>query len=244
MPRREVFYAPAEQFQNLRIVLTGEEHRHLSRVLHHRVGERIIVVDGAGLAVDAEIVSLQRERTELRVLKKMRRYGESFTQITLAAAVPKGSRFDWIVEKATELGVVEIVPMHTERTETEAKAAKIARWQRLALAAMKQCCRSYCPTVRPLATFAEVCRQSREFDVGLIAHEAGGDVLRSLMGALPPRKILVCIGPEGGFTEDEIEAALACGAQTLGLGPRRLRADTAALAAVAKILTRLGQMDS
>ena len=73
MSRREVFYAPPEQFQDEEITLSGEEHRHLSRVLHHHVGERIIIVDGAGLAAEAEIISLQREKTAARVIKKMRR---------------------------------------------------------------------------------------------------------------------------------------------------------------------------
>ncbi len=242
MPRREVFYAPPEHFQNDRVFLTGDEHRHLSRVLHHHIGERLVVVDGAGLAVDAEIISLQRERTEMRVVKRMRRYGESFTQITLAQAVPKGARFDWIVEKATELGAAEIIPLNTARTEIETKANKISRWQRLAMAAMKQCCRSVCPAIAAPAFFEEVCRRTREYDLSLLAHEGSERALKKFSETPPPRKILLLIGPEGGFTEEEIQSALAAGCQTFSLGPRRLRADTAALAAMTKILATLAQL--
>ncbi len=242
MSRREVFYAPPEQFQNEEIFLTGEEHRHLSRVLHHRVGERIIVVDGAGLAADAEIISLQREKTIARVIKKMRRYGESFTHLTLAPAVPKGNRFDWIVEKATELGVAEIIPMLTERTEVEAKAAKVERWRRLALAAMKQCCRSVWPEIGEPRSFVETCEVAREYDFCLLAHEGSGDPLRYFAEGSPPRKILLIIGPEGGFTEREVQLATQKGCHMFSLGPRRLRADTAALAAIIKTFTAFGQL--
>jgi 16S rRNA (uracil1498-N3)-methyltransferase len=242
MSRREVFYAPREHFHNEEIILTGDEHRHLSRVLHHRVGERIIVVDGAGLAAEAEIVSIQRESTAARVIKRMRRYGESFTQITLAQAVPKGNRFDWIVEKATELGVAEIIPLLTERTEVEAKAAKVERWRRLALAAMKQCCRSVWPEIRESLSLDEVCQGSREYDLSLLAHEGSNDPLRSFSGTGPPRKILLLIGPEGGFTEGEIQRATGKGCHMFSVGPRRLRADTAGLAAISKVLTVLGQL--
>ncbi|MGH7493928.1 MAG: 16S rRNA (uracil(1498)-N(3))-methyltransferase [bacterium] len=242
MPRREVFYSPPEHFHNEEIILTGDEHRHLARVLHHRVGERIFVVDGAGLAAEAEIVSIQREKTVARVIKKMRRYGESFTQITLAQAVPKGSRFDWIVEKATELGVAAIIPLLTARTEAGAKSGKVERWRRLALAAMKQCCRSVWPEIREPLSFEEVCQAMREYNLNLLAHENSGDPLRSVPHADPPRKILLLIGPEGGFTEQEIQHAMTKGCQMFSLGPRRLRADTAGLVAISKVLTALGQM--
>lgn len=241
MSRREFFYAPPGHFQHDEIFLTGEEHHHLARVLHHHVGERIIVVDGAGLAAEAEIVSMQRERTHLRAIKRMRRYGESFTQITLAQAVPKGNRFDWMVEKATELGVAEIVPMHTTRTEVEPKAAKVERWRRLALAAMKQCCRSVWPPIREPLSFAQVCCLAREYDLSLLAQEGGNDPLRRFAEATPPRKILLLIGPEGGFTAEEIQLAVEKGCQSFSLGPRRLRADTAGLVAMTKVLTALGQ---
>jgi len=243
MPRREVFYAPATDWLHDEIALTGEEHRHLARVLHHHLGERIVVVDGGGHAAEVEIISIQRERTEVRIIKRMRRYGEPFTQITLAPAVPKGSRFDWIVEKATELGVAAISPILTERTEVEARAGKVARWRRLALAAMKQCCRSVWPEIHEPVPFAEICRATSAHDLSLLAHEGGSGVLHSLSSEVEPmRRVLLLIGPEEGLTDQEVAEARAAGCQLMSLGPRRLRADTASLVALAKILSALGQL--
>jgi 16S rRNA (uracil1498-N3)-methyltransferase len=118
----------------------------------------------------------------------------------------------------------------------------VERWRRLALAAMKQCCRSVWPRIHATLTFEDVCQGMREYDLNLVAHENCGDPLRSAPHADPPRKILLLIGPEGGFTAEEIQFATTKGCQMFSLGPRRLRADTAGLVAISKVLTALGQL--
>lgn len=244
MPRREVFYAPAKNFEGDFVTLLDEELHHLTRVLHHKVGERITVVDGAGIAaVDSEIVELTREFARVRILKKVRRYGEPYVHLTLAQAVPKGSRFDWVIEKATELGVSEFWPLLCARGEVEAGENKLERWRRLALAAMKQSCRSFLPIIHAPLTFETMCQQSRDYQLGLFAHEGSDEAARRLAHAALPRKTLIAIGPEGGFTEEEIQQARAANMQTLSLGPRRLRSETAGLVAVTKLFTILGQLD-
>lgn len=244
MPRREIFYAPVQNFAGDFVRVTDEELHHLTRVLHHNVGDRITVVDGAGIAaVDSEIVEITREFARARILKKVRRYGEPFVHVTLAQAVPKGARFDWVVEKATELGVSEFWPLLCARGEVEAGENKIERWRRLALAAMKQSCRSLLPIIHAPLSFEAMCKQCQEYPLRLFAHEGSEGEGGRIAAAPLPRKVLIAIGPEGGFTEKEVQQARTSHMQVLSLGPRRLRAETAGLVAVTKVLTVLGQLD-
>lgn len=244
MPRREIFYAPAQNFAGDFVTIVAEELHHLTRVLHHKVGDRVTIVDGECVAaVESEIVELNREFARARILKKVRRYGEPFMHLALAQAVPKGSRFDWVIEKATEIGVSEFIPLLCARGEVEAGENKVERWRRLALAAMKQSCRSFWPIIHAPLAFEKMCANSRDYQLSLIAQEGGADAVRRLAEAAPPRKVLIAIGPEGGFTEEELQRARDCNFQTLSLGPRRLRAETAGLVAVTKLLTIFGQLD-
>jgi 16S rRNA (uracil1498-N3)-methyltransferase len=258
MPRREFFFAPPENFTADSITLAGDEHSHLVRVLHHKVGDRVTVVDGAGIAAESEIIEIGRTITRLRIIKKTRRLGEPFAHLTLAQAVPKGPRFDWIIEKATEIGVSAIIPLLCERSEVTPGSGKIERWRRLALSAMKQSCRSVCPAISEPVRFGALCRRAstlpsafsrgqsgriREFDFALLAHEASGDPLPQLVNRSPqPRIGMVMIGPEGGFSESELQIAAEAGINFFGLGPRRLRAETAGLVAAIKILSAFGEM--
>ncbi|MDZ7343424.1 MAG: 16S rRNA (uracil(1498)-N(3))-methyltransferase [candidate division KSB1 bacterium] len=258
MPRREFFYAPPENFTAGSVTLDKEEHQHLVRVLRHKIGDALTVVDGAGIAAEAEIVEIGRTVTRLRIIKKLRRLGEPFVHLTLAQAVPKGTRFDWIIEKGTEMGVSAFIPLLCERSEVNPGAGKIERWRRLALAAMKQSCRSVCPAISEPVRFGALCRRAaslpsvfspgpsgrlREFDFALLAHEGSGHVLPQLVNRSPtPRLGLIMIGPEGGFTASELQMAREANITFLGLGPRRLRAETAGLVAAIKILSAFGEM--
>jgi len=258
MSRREFFYAPPENFAADTITLTGDEHAHLVRVLHHQIGDRVTVVDGAGLAAESEIIEIGKTVTRLRPIKKSRRLGEPFVHLTLAQAAPKGNRFDWVIEKATEIGVSAFIPLLCERSEVTPGAGKNERWQRLALAAMKQSCRSICPAMNEPIMFSALCRRAstlpaaynagqsgrwREFDFVLMAHEGAGDPLPLLVNRAPkPRLGLVLIGPEGGFSDNEIKLARETGITFLGMGSRRLRAETAGLVAAMKILAAFGEL--
>jgi 16S rRNA (uracil1498-N3)-methyltransferase len=270
MSRREFFYAPPERFTAETITLDRDEHAHLVRVLHHQVGDKVMVVDGAGLAAESEIVEIGKTVTRVRIIKKSRRLGEPFVHLTLAQAVPKGNRFDWVIEKATEIGVSAFIPLICERSEVTPGAAKNERWHRLALAAMKQSCRSICPAISEPVMFGALCRRAsslsaayadghsgsrsslamykarsgREFDFVLIAHEGAGDPLPQLVNRSPkPRIGLVLIGPEGGFTDAEIQIARDAGITFFGLGSRRLRAETAGLVAAMKLLSAFGELN-
>jgi 16S rRNA (uracil1498-N3)-methyltransferase len=145
------------------------------------------------------------------------------------------SKFDFLVEKATELGVHAVIPLRTERTIP--RTAKSERWRKLALAAMKQCGRSFRPEVRELTTLAALIGESGHYDVKLVAHErAGGEgpgMPRPGDLTAPPKSVLILIGPEGGFSDEEVSLCRGSGFTTVWLGERRLRTETAAIASLA-----------
>lgn len=243
MPRQEIFYAPPENFTAGFVELTGDEHRHLTRVLHHKIGDRITVVDGAGnAAVAGEIVFSDRAVTRIKTHTITKNIGEPAVHLTLAQAVPKGARFDWVVEKATEIGVSAFIPLLSEHSEVRPGSGKTERWRRLALAAMKQSCRSVWPKVSEPTPFFELWQTIKNFDLAILAHPTENDILKDLASQVMPQKVLLMVGPEGGFTEEEIEFAQKSGCKLLSLGPRRLRSETAGLVVATKVLAAFGQL--
>lgn len=243
MPRHEFFYTPPENFTAGFVELAGDEHHHLTRVLHRKIGDRVTVVDGAGnAAVDGEIVFSDRAVTRIKIHVIKHKLGEPAVHLTLAQAVPKGARFDWVVEKATEIGVSAFIPLISEHSEVNPGSGKTERWRRLTLAAMKQSCRSVWPNVNEPTPFFELCQTIEKFDLAILAHPTENDILRDLATQAMPKNVLLMVGPEGGFTEEEIEAAQKSGCKLLSLGPRRLRSETAGLVAATKVLAAFGQL--
>jgi len=243
MSRREFFYAPPSQIRDDEIELTGDEHIHCARVLRKTIDDTLTVVDGRGHAFDGVIIAIEKQRTKIRISVRREAVGEPTVNLTLAQAVPKGNRFDWLVEKGTEIGISSFIPLRCERSEATASAGKSERWQRLALAAMKQSCRSVLPGIEQEKSFDELCRESGAYDFALLAHEGGAaaqQVLESFRGR--PVRGLVLIGPEGGFSNTELAAAGQSSILTFSLGPRRLRAETAGLVAATVVLSALGEL--
>lgn len=208
------------------LVVEGEEAHHLSRVLRLRVGERFVAFDGSGAEVVAEVLATGAT-VQARVLETRHPAVEAPDEVTLYLALVKGERFDWAVEKATELGVARIVPLETERTEVrDPGEARRRRWQRLAASAAAQSGRTRVPEVAAPQGLAEA----------LAAAPRPAVLLAPGGGAFPDRAASVFIGPEGGFSEAELQAAE--GVRIAGLGPRILRVETAALAALSLLLLR------
>jgi 16S rRNA (uracil1498-N3)-methyltransferase len=217
-----------------RVVLEGDEARHLTRVRRVAVGECVELFDGRGCNLRAEVVALGRDRVELIVLESKvsdRLVGDS---LTLASAVPKGDRFDWLVEKATELGVARLIPLVTERSVVDPRSTKLDRLRRVVVEASKQCRRDRLMELEPPRSWASVVESSRE-PVKLVAHP-GAPGMASMGLNLAGRSAILAIGPEGGFTEAEVEAARSRGWQAVGLGATVLRIETAALAGCSTLL--------
>jgi 16S rRNA (uracil1498-N3)-methyltransferase len=238
------FRAPTEELRSGRVRLRGAEVRHLRDVLRLGPGARVELFDGEGGSFLAELSSIGRSAAELSVLGAIERQTESALSLTLAVAIAKGPKLDWVVEKATELGASRFLPFTSERTVPERRdfAERVRRWRRIASAAVAQCGRAVCPEVRDLTSFADVLAVGAECDRRLLFWEEGGSPLARASDR-GVRSVFIVTGPEGGFAPEEAARAEAAGFTLAALGPRILRAETAAVAAVALAQFLWGDLD-
>ncbi|MDE3056599.1 MAG: 16S rRNA (uracil(1498)-N(3))-methyltransferase [Bacteroidota bacterium] len=241
----EYFYVRPDAVHGKELVIDGDEAKHIARVLRKIPGDMIWVVDGAGRAYDTVITAVNQPQRgfqhEVRceVLHVEERLNEADVDVTLAVALLKHpARMDWIVEKGTELGIRRFVPLRTMRVI--GNAAKEERWKSIAIAAMKQSGRSFLPQMYPIMQLEILLEHSSEYDLKMIPYEQTDHVL-SIAEAMKHRErlksVLIVIGPEGGFTDEEIGIAERLGFVQVSLGRQRLRTETAAIVATAITLS-------
>jgi len=234
----DYFYVPPEEIRGRIAIMRDDEFKHLTRVVRKKEGEQITLLDGEDHSYEAVIRTIAKDHAECEILGSKHRLNEPAVEVTLAVSVLRNpARFDVMVEKATELGVRAIIPMITERTIP--KSEKHGRLEKIALAAMKQCGRAYLPKILPLSTFEDLLSRADQFSLRLLPHEqsSAASSMERIRGDHPgASSILIAVGPEGGFTEAEVEAAIGRGFLAVSLGPRRLRTETAAIAAVGWIV--------
>ncbi|HTY58301.1 MAG TPA: RsmE family RNA methyltransferase [Bacteroidota bacterium] len=234
----EYFYTHPECVAPPTLTISGEEFSHMTHVMRMREGDALRVVDGAGNCYDARITSITGRSAVCTITAHHVRLHESPLGVTLAAGMLKNpSRFDYLVEKSAELGVVRIVPLLTERTIP--RHAKTDRWQKLCVAAMKQSGRCVLPRVEAPVPFPEFVSGCERTPLKLIPHEQSNVPLASLALARGGQAV-ICIGPEGGFSDGEVALAQGAGFQAVSLGARRLRTETAAVVASALLLQEHG----
>jgi len=243
-----LFYAPPECRDGDIIVLPPEEARHAARVLRLRRGAIVIAVDGLGNACRAELVSVAARKMTARVHSEIRDFGEPSVRLTLAAGLSTGAKFDSVIQRGTELGVGRFVPLVTDKSkvavdEPRRVRGKVTRWRNVATAAMKQCRRSCIPEIATPTAFADFLGQFEPDDLGIIFHPADGTLsLDKVELARDSRRITLAVGPEAGFTDDEVARAKQSGFVCVGLGRRILRTETAGPVAVALVMARLGEL--
>ena len=235
MPR--VFVRP-EAVDADRVRFDADEAHHLRRVLRLRPGAVVEATDGTGRLYTVRLETLGADGGWGAIEARAEPERESPCAITLAQAILKGERMSWLVQKATELGVARIVPMETARVvarPADGATARHARWERIAREAVKQCGRVVVPLIDGPRTFDDVVRQiAAGHDVTWILWEGGGEALAAAAAAVGcPTGFLLLVGPEGGFTPEEVAEAEGAGARRVSLGPRILRAESAGLTAVA-----------
>ena len=228
------FYADSENFQDDLVVLDPEETGHLARVLRLGVGEKVEVCDGAGRNVEARVAELDPAGARLQVLRELACWGESPLRLVLGIGLAKGEALEGVVRQATEMGVQQIMPFLSERSEQltpERARRRRERWRRLARESLKSCQRSLLPEIGAVAGFASVLAGPEEAKLIFWEEERGGG-LKSLLEPPRPASARVLIGPEGGFSPREADQAREAGFRVVSLGPRRLKVGTAALAAL------------
>ena len=230
------------------VVLEGAVAQHLGRVLRARAGERIVLFNGDGREFAAQVLTVSKREVSVDIGAAATPDTESLVRTTLGLCLSKGDRFDWAIQKATELGVGAIAPLYSERVDfkipPDRVEKRIAHWQQIAISACEQCGRVKVPSITPplsLVSWVENVSAEQKW-VLHCADDTGASASAVTHGA--PRNAALLIGPEGGLTDQEFNAANAEGFHLLQLGPRVLRTETAPVAALAVLSVFWGEMPS
>jgi 16S rRNA (uracil1498-N3)-methyltransferase len=243
------FYTSHGKIGKDTLTVDGDEARHILSVFRYGPGDRISVVDGRGTKYQAEIVKTSRNSLEAKILSRTRMENEPRCRVTLAQAVCRQERMDFLIEKTTEIGVSSIIPILTQRgmvkvSDSLQQKRKTERWQRIAVAAMKQSLRTVLPEIKDFTEFDDLVAESGQYGLCLVASLEEGlkrvSECRQLKKGL--KDVLLIVGPEAGFTDDELSKAKARGAIPVSLGVRRLRAETAGVVFSSLVLQRLADL--
>ena len=243
------FFTAPENITDKKIVLRGADVLHIRTVLRLKGGDRIQVLDGRGNCYTVNLTIVGRDQIESTIfLKEDASNCESPLRICLGQGMVKGTGFDGIVRKSVELGVDKVVPISASRCisklSQEDAAKKIDRWSRIAREASKQCGRSRVPDIGlESTTVKDFCIVNQESDLKLIFWEEELSLrIKGLLHNNQPNSVAILIGPEGGFSSKEVDISRIYGFQSVSLGPRLLRTDTAPLAAISILQNRWGDL--
>lgn len=242
MTRRR-FFVSGSHTEGDSVQFNGSDAHRIRDVLRLRSGDAIEVIDSAANTYRA-IVECSARAVSATLAERLAQTQQKSAGIDVAQGLPKGQKMDFVVEKLTELGVDAIIPLESERAVvTSVGTEKIDRWRRLAKNAAQQCGRSDIPAIEKPRSFAALLQTFSQYDAVLFPWElASGPPARETLPALirSAKRILVVIGPEGGFSHREAEEAAAAGAHLISLGPRILRTETAALVMVSILSYAIG----
>lgn len=241
-------FVPPEQWLQQVVIVRGSDVKYLTRVLRLKRGDSLTVFDGEGRVFEAFIREINGGEVVLALSRQIAENTEPQVKVTLFQALPKGDKMDLVVQKATELGVAQIVPVLTERVVVQLEGARAAkkqeRWQRIAKEAARQCGRVAVPMVERVCSFKEALELfARGNSLGIMPWEGEETLsLRKALTGKSPAAVTLFVGPEGGFTRSEVEAARARGFLTVSLGRRILRTETAGIVTLALVLYSLGEI--
>jgi 16S rRNA (uracil1498-N3)-methyltransferase len=233
-----IFYIAPEAIRGSTAIIQGPEFNHIKKVLRKEIGQPIFLTDGQGHRYTAEICGTEKSLMKARVLQTEQMPKRCRVDITVGFAMVKGLRNDVIIEKGTELGVSRfLVFLSRYSVIKHVSEQRIIRFKKIAVSAMVQSQQYYLPEVIYMPSMKDLFPAGSGYDSMLVADPGGdADVPKDA------QKILLLIGPEGGFTESERDLLVEQGARLWSLGPTRLRSETAALVAITKILTAYGQI--
>lgn len=241
------FFINSDSINNDKIIITGDDVKHIGKVLRLKTGDIISAGDGRGFEYICRIDSINRDAVYCSIIEKARNVSEPPVRVDLYQGLPKSSKMDLIVQKCVELGINTITPVDTDRTVVDTEysrgiSSRITRWQRISEEAAKQCGRGKIPEIKNVVTFSEAIENLQGYDIMLIPYEKESkmglkQILRDKNNA---SSFAIFIGPEGGFSEGEIEMARKKGIVPVTLGPRILRTETAGFTCLSIIIYELG----
>lgn len=240
MPR---FPVDEKNIDGAKASITGTDYKHIVKVLRMKEGDAITLFDENSMEYEGRISKVGSKEIAVDIVSSRKVETDSPLRITLMQGLPKGDKMDYIVEKATEIGVHAIVPVVTERSQVRT-ADKKKRWERIAVEASKQCGRTKPPAIENTLNFLEAIKYNQNNGLAIILHVGSQVSLKNFLNnpLQHPTDIIVLIGPEGGFTEKEVLLATELGFTSLGLGPRTLRTETAGLAVLSIIQFQHGDL--
>lgn len=231
------------------ISITGDDVHHIKKVLRLSPGDNITICDCKGNDYSVTIESIKDHCVETRIINTEKSITEPPVDVTIYQGLPKSDKMDFIIQKSIELGVKKIVPVITERTivkfnSDKDKQNKVTRWQKISLEAAKQCNRGIIPEIGLPVSFEKALAMSQQDDLAIIPYE--NETVNRLKRILLKQyinRISIFIGPEGGFTEREIQKAGNMGVTPVTLGPRILRTETAGVAVLAMLMYEIGDVN-
>ncbi len=234
---------PSQGIEDEKVVISGADYRHMVKALRLGVGDEVTLFGEDSHEYTGVISSVGSRELVVDITGSRLIAADPVIEITILQGLPKGEKMDYIVEKATELGATRIVPVVTERSQVR-KTGKHQRWERIALEASKQCGRTKPTLIENTLEFKDALLYKDKSDLAIILHTESSLSIKefiknTLQGA---RNIIVLIGPEGGFSQNEVLLAIEMGFTSLGLGPRILRTETASLAVLSIIQFQHGDL--
>jgi len=237
MPR---IWVSSAELDGPSVTLQGEAHRYLARVLRLQSGDAVDLFDGRGLEVGATVTRVGPRDMTLALGERRAMPIPEAPPLTLLQGLPRAERMDLIIQKATELGAARVVPVRTARSAA-GQQARLDRWERIAREAARQCGRGELMAIAPLLSLSEAIDGLSPGGTRVVPWEEapGAPALHALV-PIHPIAVAILIGPEGGLTAEEVGLATAAGFQVATLGPRILRTETAAIAAMAAVQSRVG----
>ncbi len=244
------FFIPSEWIDQDRVVIKGRQVHQLRDVLRLMSGDRIAVLGNTGLEYEVELERVDRGHV-YGVVRKTTSVAEPRTRVTVYQALLKGSKFEFIIQKCTELGVARFVPTLCERCAvqeiSDVSTRKLERWRRIIIEAAEQSGRGKLPVLEPVAPFEQACQSAAGFSLLPWEEEKTVGLRAALQDEINHRGDLLSvnlfIGPEGGFTRSEVDFARNRGIDLVTLGSRVLRAETAGLVAASAVLYECGDLD-
>lgn len=227
------FFVNSENINDHTITLEGENAKHIGNVLRAKKGDIITVCDGEGRDYECEITEITKKVVIAKITDIFTNDNEPDIKLTLYQALPKADKMELVIQKCIEIGVDRIVPVKTEHTVVKLDGKedkKIQRWNKIAESAAKQCGRGKIPVVDNVMTFKEAISEATNLDSAIIPYEKEREYsLKTFAKGFKGKSIGIFIGPEGGFSNDEIDFAISKGVKSVTLGKRILRTETAGL---------------
>lgn len=239
------YFVPEDNWQDDALVITGDDAHHIIRVMRGVIGDKLIGNHPSGYAVFGKITAIDQQQVTVRILEKLQEKVELPIQVTIAQGLPKGDKLEYVMQKGTELGASEFIPFSADRSvvkwDAKKSSKKMTRFAKIVKEASEQSHRNLIPRITSIMNIDGLIASTKEYDVKIFAYEeeAKTNHFQSFAQVLSELKlnqrIVACIGPEGGFSANEVTRLKENGFQSVRLGPRILRTETAPLYILASI---------